>query len=681
MTPQLVNTDFPRDVAGFRRRGVGLWVLLWIALCGGCMAPTVGVHRDEQRYLDVLARDVHFSDMTSFDAPHVDRFGAARPPNSLANGGPQEYWDLTLDEAIQIALMNSQVLRDFGGTVLTQPTGVATVYDPAIVETDPRFGVEAALSEFDAQVSMFKRFLNNDRAINNELIGGGTRILQQDLHAYRTELSKQTAGGTRFTVRHNTDYDANNQPSNLFPNVWNVNVEGEFRHPLLQGSGAMFNRTAGPNGAPGQISGVVVARLNTDISLADFEARMRDFVSDVENAYWELYFTYRELDVKLEARDRALKTWRAVEAQGAMLPGGVADREAQAREQYYRFEEDVKNSLSGRTVPRSSSRLGVAPNLFSTQSGVFTAERNLRLLLGLPTNDGKLLRPAKDPVIARYVFDWNEATAEALTKRPELKRQRSQVKRQELELMATRHFLMPRLDAVGTYRFRGFGDDLLNSERGRPRFDNAYADLTTGDFQEWELGVELTFPIGFRRAHSAVRNSQLQLARAKALLREQERMVVHDLSNAVAELERSWALVQTTMNRLAAAKQQLDVLEQRETLGITVDLNLLLDAQRRKADAGRGYFRALAEYALALKNVHYTKGSLMEYNNVFFSSDVANPSAGGSAPAPAAQPMLTPPQPQSPTPGPQAPPRAQPQIQPLPTPSAARGQRTRPSRF
>ena len=602
------------------------------------------LERDE--YLEVVARDVQFPDLAPSpldDSPYAGWDVA--PPNTLANGGPKNYWDMTLDEAIQIAFHNSQVLRDFGGTILTRPLSVATVYDPAIVEADPRFGVEAALSAFDAQVSLSKNFFNNDRALNNEIVGVGTRLLKQDLNAYRAQISKQTAGGTRFSLRNNTDYDANNSPRNLFPSAWAVNFEGEFRHPLAQGAGTMFNRVAGPNGAPGQLNGVVIARINADISQADFEASLRDFISDVENAYWELYFTYRELDVKIEARDRALKSWRAISAKEAALPGGDADKEAQAREQYYRFQEDVKNALSGRVLPRSASRLGIAPNLFAAPSGVFVAERNLRLLLGLPASDGRLIRPAKDPVVTRLVFDWNDIIAEALSKRPELRRQRSAVKRNELQFVASKNFLLPRLDAVGLYRFRGFGDDLINPERDKARFDNAFADLTTGDFQEWELGVELSFPIGFRQGHAAVRTAELQLARAKAVLQEQERLIIHDLSNAVAELDRSWDLVQTSLNRLAAAKQQLDILEERENLGISVDLNLLLDAQRRKAEAGRSYFRALAEYALALKNVHYTKGSLMQYNSVFFAEEVP----ANSQPTPAPQPgVLPPPNPANP---------------------------------
>ena len=39
---------------------------------------------------------------------------------------------------------------------------------------------------------------------------------------------------------------------------------------------------------PGVYQGVLIARTNTDISIADFEIAVRSLISDVENAYWDL---------------------------------------------------------------------------------------------------------------------------------------------------------------------------------------------------------------------------------------------------------------------------------------------------------------------------------------------------------------------------------------------------------
>ncbi len=45
-------------------------------------------------------------------------------------------------------------------------------------------------------------------------------------------------------------------------------------------------------------------------------------------------------------------------------------------------------------------------------------------------------------------------------------------------------------------------------------------------------------------------------------------------------------------------------------------LDLLLDAQRQLADAESQFHRSLAEYMVAVKNVHYEKGSLLDYNQI-----------------------------------------------------------------
>ena len=82
----------------------------------------------------------------------------------------------------------------------------------------------------------------------------------------------------------------------------------------MLGAGTDFNRIAGPGALPGQLNGVLLARVRTDISLVDFERSVRDFVADVENAYWDLYFAYRDLEAKTEARNKAYVTYESIKA-------------------------------------------------------------------------------------------------------------------------------------------------------------------------------------------------------------------------------------------------------------------------------------------------------------------------------------------------------------------------------
>ena len=201
---------------------------------------------------------------------------------------------------------------------------------------------------------------------------------------FQTAITKRAVTGSQFTIRHNVDYDANNAPGNLFPSAWNTNVEAEIRHPLLQGSGVEFNRIAGPNSTPGVYNGVLIARLNADVALTDFEIAVRDLVSNVENAYWDLYYGYRVLDARVKARDAALDTWRKIYAlfevesprrrggEGSPGPRAILPLPAGRAKRPQRRAVRC-NRATGTACPAAR---------FRTTGGVLMAERRLRLLDG-----------------------------------------------------------------------------------------------------------------------------------------------------------------------------------------------------------------------------------------------------------------------------------------------------------
>jgi hypothetical protein len=340
-------------------------------------------------------------------------------------------------------------------------------------------------------------------------------------------------------------------------------------------------------------------------------------VSNVENAYWDLYYGYRVLDSKVKARDAGLDTWRKIYALYEVnRRGGEAEKEAQARSQYFAFQQDVQNALSGEPIDATHNWNGLPSGAFRATGGVLMAERRLRLLMGLPPSDCKLIRPTDEPVAAKIDFDWCQITAEATTRRAELRRQKWVVRRRELELIASKNHLMPQLDAVGRYRWRGFGDTLFpDKEPPLPRFDNAYGDLTSGDFQEWQLGFELNVPIGFREGHVAERNAELLLSRERTILRDQQREVVHEVADAVSEVDRAYTVLQTSYNRLAANRDQLGAVQAAYEAD-KAPLDLYLDAQRRVADAETDYYLNRARYTLATKNVHFVKGTLLDFDGV-----------------------------------------------------------------
>lgn len=613
---------------------VPLGASLGLTLAAGCASSHETWHRtvnNETRAVDFVSGQI------DHPAPAiVEQVSFSPAPVTVESGDIEDliYVDQTLGQVIETALRNSEVIRDIGGRVLRSPDTVRTNLANDLQQIDPQFGMEAALSAFDAQLSASTIFSNNDRIFNNRLFAGGTNSFQQDLHEYQIELAKRTATGSTVALRSMTQYDANNAPANTFISSFDTTLEGELRQPLLQGGGLEFNRIAGPGSQPGVYNGVLIARANFDVNEADFDIAIRDFMSNVENAYWDLYLAYRELDAKKKSMEQSLVIWNESKSQAS---GEIINKaqEALARQHYYRLKSDFEETLSGHLIPGTQTRNGSTGGTLQSSGGVLAAERRLRLLIGLPANDGTVIRPADEPPMAKIPFNWDISLQEAMSQRPELRRQNATVKMRELELLASKNFLNPRLDAVGRYRYRGFGDDFLG---GGSQVGNEPASsvgkLLTGDQQEWSVGLEMSMPVGFRRAHAGVTHAELSLSRARAIHREQQRTILSELSAGFADADRAFQQIQNKLNQFLAAKEYYIALRtQKEEQGASVTVDRMIDAQERYVEAEVDFFHARAEYAVALKNIHYEKGTLLAYKDLRVAESYADVVPSSVAPS------------------------------------------------
>jgi outer membrane protein TolC len=606
-------------------------------LASGC-APRQPFYFFEDGDLSHYVGAIQKLEYPDSDQKPLEEAAGTTEPLTLSNPNFDQVWELSLEEAIRTSLENGKVLRNLGGrfasfggprpqtgeppvSLLTAPQLTPSIYDPAITETDPFRGVESALALFDAQLSSSLTWERQNRPQNIDRGVGSIifqRVFQGDTGNWRTGIQKRTATGATWGFSNETIYDNNNSPIReqdppgsgnvVVPSTWTTNYDFTFSQPLLQGAGATYNRIAGPDsfenlyGRP-VFRGVLLARVQADISLADFEAGVRNLVSDTEQSYWELYFAYRNLEARKAGRDSAMEAWRKVHALYVeQSRGGEADKEAQAREQYFFFRSEVEQALTD----------------------VYRCENRLRYMMGISASDGRLIRPSDEPTTARLSFDWQQSLVEALSRSAELRKQKWVIKQRELELTAAKNLLLPRLDAVGRWRFLGMGQDLINQNYNPYEADavdplrgtDAYSTLFSGQFQEWQAGAQFLMPLGFRRELSTVRHHQLQLARERARLQDEELEASHALVEAVRNVDTNFALTQTNFNRRVAAERQVEAVQAAYDAG-TVTLDQLLDAQRRRAEAESSYARSLVDYNRSISQLHYRKGSLLEYNGVF----------------------------------------------------------------
>lgn len=520
---------------------------------------------------------------------------AAEAPHALGDPSKLPTLELSLEQAVTMAVQNSPVIRSLpiGASFSTQ--NASTVFDPARVASSQQ-GTEAALSAFDAQYSN-SLYWNGNHAPGSLIFDVGQPPIIGALRttnlAYQGQLTKRTALGSQITVRNIVNY-TRGRPGQVFNSDFTGWVEAEWRQPILRGAGLQYNRIVGSSQTPGVYNGVLIARINEDVALADFEDSVTKLVADVEEAYWNLTTAYRLLEANVKGRESALRTYQYQKVR-LDVGAGRQDEEAQAQSQYYQFEANVQTELGGPT-------------------GLYSAEQKLRYLLGMPASDGKIIKPITDPLDSLVVFDWNSALSQALERRVEIRRQRFEVKRREFELYAARLNKRPQLDLVGLYRFRGLGNHLIGDNSTQP-LDGLYATILDQDFKEWQAGVEFTLPVGLRQASVAVSNAKLQLQRDRAVLAEVELRVSHDLTEAARQTEVTYQLVETNYNRYQADLRQVEVLVRRYLDG-TDNINFLLQAQRSVVQSEISFYRALAAYNLAIRDLHWEKGSLLAYNQV-----------------------------------------------------------------
>ncbi len=529
----------------------------------------------------------------------LDEVTKTKSPITLSKPDFDKPWDLTLQEAVQTALRNSKVIRNLGSVtpfgfadgLSGRTAGATTVYDPAIFETDPRSGVLAALAEFDAQftTSMFWQKSDRPQNVSTSEFGFVPFNYQQDQGQIDMSLSKKAATGTQFSLRNQTIYDQNNRGfGRALPSDWYTAIEGEVNHPLLRGNGTMVNRIP-----------LLLARINTDVSVAMFESAVRNMVLDIENTYWDLYTAYRNLEAAKIARDSAQVTWKIAYEK---MVGGIetAQAEAQAQEQYFFFQAQVETAWND----------------------LLKAEQSMRWLMGLSPTDGRVIRPSDEPAQAKVVFDWQQSHEEALIRSVELRQQKWSIKRRELELKLARHNTLPQVNLVAMYRWLGYGDQLIGSRNGldfvAPN-SNAVEGLTSGNYQEFRVGIDIRPPkFGARAEFAALRNAELNLKRDVARLEDMELNTSHLLTTAMKGLDYTHRQAQLHYNRWAISKKEVDSAVALYRGGKTT-LDQVLQSQRRHAQAQTDYYRALGSYSKAIADVHYRKGSLLNYNDIHLS--------------------------------------------------------------
>jgi outer membrane protein TolC len=340
--------------------------------------------------------------------------------------------------------------------------------------------------------------------------------------------------------------------------------------------------------------------LNNKIAITDFEISVTNYLRDVEMQYGKLYLAYQKHQVELDNKQDAERILGIVQARRD-ASGSELTRVVEAREGTLMAEQRVLEALDE----------------------VYNQESEMRLLMGLTLQNERMIYPIDPPVTAEMKLDWNGSLGTALTRRPELRRQKAAVKSAELQLIAAENLDRPRLDLLASAQSNGFGNDLLGS-RSAPGttlpLGSAYDRLLRFNQTGWNLGVEYSQPLGLRFANQQVKNNELKLIKAMTILQAQEADILHQMTAAFQTVDRTFLamknqelVVKNAEDRMAAA--EADYNSNKDGRGY-LDLDSLNRARDIYAQAYVKLGQSKLEYSMALTDIEYRCGRLLEYHNV-----------------------------------------------------------------
>ncbi|MGE3806429.1 MAG: TolC family protein, partial [Gemmataceae bacterium] len=550
------------------------------------------------------------------------------PPPTTILDPEREVRPITLSEAIAIALEQGTVgiqspFIDRSGSIndlLTQFTGAGVnlsdsirvlALQPAITGAN----IDASLSKFDTRWFTSLNWTTTDQPVASALqtiqAGAGQQVIVQDNASLQTSITKPLPTGGLAGITFSTQYQISNLQQRLNPS-YQPALTFNFEQPLLQGFGVEINqlrdRVPFPILVPFQIDGspsgfgsgggregILITRIRFDQQRTEFDRNLNFMLVNIEVAYWNLYSAYWTLYAREQALRQGFATWRLLKAQHEAGREPIQEL-AQARQQYELFRGQRLAALAD----------------------VLEKERQLRGFLGMPTEDGFRLVPIDAPTLAPFRPNWQEAMNDALAFRPELIMTRLDLRARHMQVQLQKNFLMPDLRFVSQYGIQGIGSQL----DGSAPF-NALSSLSQDRFQNWQLGLQLYVPLGFREAHANLRQARLALAQSYQLLHDQELKAKRFLELQYRRLFETHEQIKIQQAQREAAAIQLRARYQQFQAGLgpregqrAATLDVLLEAQRVWAEALRAEYENIAFYNQALAGFEFAKGTIQRYDNV-----------------------------------------------------------------
>jgi len=343
-----------------------------------------------------------------------------------------------------------------------------------------------------------------------------------------------------------------------------------------------------------------IARNTLGISREVFRADLMDTSNNVEQAYLDLVYARRFVDVVKEAlflaRDQARITQIRIDV-GASAPLDILQPRVQ--------------------IATQDEALIVA------EASVRDAEDRLRALLNLPPQDwDRPIIPTDAVVYTPVTIDTEASIARAYELRPEIRENRLSEENARIGYLYARNQTLPQFDAVLGYNVAGAAGRTVDLSTGLPvtdvpqtNYSRALRQVISNDFPGWNIGVNIGVPVFNISARAEAKRTQLELSRTKVVESQTKQTIALDVRTFARAIDTSAKEITVTRTASEAAEKNLDAERKRYENGLAT-LFEVLQVQQQLSDARAREIQSLVAYNKNIVAFHRAVGDLLDVLNI-----------------------------------------------------------------
>jgi len=322
-----------------------------------------------------------------------------------------------------------------------------------------------------------------------------------------------------------------------------------------------------------------LAAKDRDISVEDLREQAFTTLSDVRDGYYVVLgfrdlIDYRKTSVSLA--ERVLKENRRRAEVGLMAPVEVLEAEVGVKQR----ERELLDAQ--REYQDALDRLAVLLNF-----------------------SGELEVADEQMKVVDLATDETEGFSLALENRPDVLRQELQLERLEIEKKVASNQTLPAVDLVASFGRRGLGREVSDMTD----------DLSGNDYNNWEVGVQLSYPLGNRAARNALRQVEWRQQAQNSRMGQLREEVRKEIREAIRQLQVSRKKVEVTGVGRNLAEERLRILLKRHEVGLETTRDVL-EGEDDLAEARTNQILALAEYNQAVTAYLRVTGQLLAHEGV-----------------------------------------------------------------